>query len=103
MIAVHRRDSVPTRSGVDNAITKNTEKFQTHLRARDTPAGSGELPASFSMGLSLGLPLSGCLNSVAPLAQRLKIFSVVGAGRQGHDVVNEDGCGDAASFGTMAA
>ncbi len=55
------------------------------------------------MGLSLAPPLAGCLDSVTPLAQRLKVFAVVGAGGQGHDVVDEDGCGDAASFGTVAA
>lgn len=55
------------------------------------------------MGLSLALPLAGCLDSVATLAQRLKVFSVVGAGWQGHDVVDEDGCGDAAGCGTVAA
>ena len=55
------------------------------------------------MGLSLALPLAGSLDSVALLAQRLKVVAVVGAGWQGHNVVGEDGCGDAASFGTVAA
>ena len=40
------------------------------------------------MGLSLALPLTGCHDSVALLAQRLKDFAVVGAGWQGHDVVD---------------
>ena len=55
------------------------------------------------MGLFLAPPLAGCLDSVALPAQRLKVFAVVGAGWQGHDVVDEDGCGEAASCGTVAA
>ena len=75
--------------------------FETCLCARDTPAGARRPPASFLMGLSLSLPLAGCFGSVALLAQRLKVFAVVGAGWRGPDVVDEDGCGDAASFGTV--
>lgn len=82
---------------------RKDKKFQTQLRARDTPAGSRRPPASFSKGLSLAPPLAGCLYSVALLAQRLKVFAFVGAGGQGQDVVDEDCWGDAASCGTVAA
>ncbi|MCZ0938785.1 MAG: hypothetical protein OXJ55_09130 [Caldilineaceae bacterium] len=54
------------------------------------------------MGLSLALPLAACLYGMTPLAQRLKVVAVVGAGWQGHDVVDEDGCGEAASCSTVA-
>lgn len=49
------------------------------------------------MGLSLALPLAGCLDSVALPAQRLKVIAIVGAGEQGHDVVDEDACGTVAA------
>lgn len=55
------------------------------------------------MGLSFAPPLADCLYSVAPLAQRLKVFAVVGACWQWHDVVYKYGCGDAASTGTVGA
>ena len=49
------------------------------------------------------IPLAGCLDSVTPLAQRLKVVEVVGASWPGHDVVYKGGRLDAASFGTVAA
>lgn len=55
------------------------------------------------MGLSLSLPLAGCFDSVALLAQRLKVLAVVGAGWQRYDVVDEDGWSDAAGLGAVPA
>lgn len=79
------------------------KSFAFQLRARNTAAGSPEPPTSFLMGLSLTSPLAGCLNSVVQLAQRLQVFAVVGGFWQGHDVVQKDGCGDAARCSAVAA
>ena len=67
------------------------EKFQTGLRAGDTPAGSGTPPASFSMGLCLGRTLGSGLDSVTTRTQRLEIVDAVNSFGEGNDVVHQDG------------
>ena len=82
---------------------ESTENFQTRLRARGTPAGSGTPPASFWRGLCRGRALCSCLDSVTAGAQRLQIVDAESSQRKGQDVVHQRGSGQPSALGTAPA
>ena len=73
------------------------------MRARDTPAGTGAPPASFSGMLPSGNLLCSGLDRMTARAQRLQVFSAVISRGKWDDMVHQVSGGHLTLLGTMPA
>lgn len=86
-----------------SSLPKSPRHFQSQLRARDTPAGSGQPLASFSKGLSFVVSLFGGLYCMTSKAKRLEVVSIVITFWKRDNMVHQHGRRHPAGLGTMPA